>query len=127
MSACLRALKVVGDTIRALRTALRSEAYERWCKLQTTIRYESNDINQDELITKEKREYKYEKYADRYRDSFGDRYWCVKGLWFGSVGSIGKSVIDFFKVFNLDCDKLKDISETVLVKTIIIINNHIYN
>lgn len=49
-----------------------------------------------------------------------------RGLWFGSRGCIGKSVINFFKDFKLNCDKLKDISEMILVKTISIINNHIY-
>lgn len=95
-----------------------------------TIRYENNDTNQDDVITKEKREI-YEKcipfYAERYRETFGERNWSVRGLWFGSRGCIGNSVINFFKEQKLNCDKLKDISEMILVKTISIINNHIYN
>jgi len=98
--------------------------------IDPTIRYETNDRDQDEKIIAEKREI-YEKcipfYAERYRNSFGERNWSVRGLWFGSRGCVGKSVINFFNEFKLNCDKIKEISESILIKTIFMINNHIYN
>ncbi|KAG4073566.1 hypothetical protein HA402_000790 [Bradysia odoriphaga] len=55
--------------------------------IDPTIRYETNDRNQDESIAKEKREI-YEKcipfYAERYRNSYGERNW-----WYGVSGYKG--------------------------------------
>ena len=39
----------------------------------------------------------------------------------------GKSVIDFFSDFKLYKTKPKELSELILIKTIHIINQHIYN
>lgn len=95
-----------------------------------TIRYESNDPIQDETIDIEKKQI-YEKcipfYSEKYLQSYGVRNWSVYGLWFGSRGCIGKSVLKFFKDFKLDVSKLKDISELTLIRTISIINSHIYS
>ena len=95
-----------------------------------TIRYETNNVNQDDEICKEKREI-YEKCIpflnEKYAPKFGVRKWSVHGLWFGSRGTVGDSVMNFFKNFNLPLSALKEISEEILVNTIHIINQHIYN
>ena len=98
--------------------------------IDPTVRYETSDPEQDKKIREEKREI-YEKcvpfYAEKYMASFGIRNWSVIGLWFGSRGCFGESVLDFIKQFKIDPCKLKDISESVLIKTIQIINSHIYH
>jgi len=98
--------------------------------IDPTVRYETNDPDQDERIRQEKKSI-YEKciafYSEKYVSKFGLRKWTVLGLWFGSRGCFGKSVIDFFNKFKLDESKLKELSELILIKTISIINNHIYN
>ena len=98
--------------------------------IDPTVRYETNDPDQDQKIHQEKKEI-YEKcipfYSEKYLSSYGVRNWIVQGLWFGSRGCLGRSVIEFFKEFKIDSVKLREISELILVKTISIINNHIYN
>ena len=97
--------------------------------IDPTIRYESNDANQDQSIQEEK-ESIYSKcipfYKEKYTEAFGERDWKVRGLWFGSRGTFGKSVLDFFREVKIDNSNLKRLSETILSKTIHIINNHIY-
>lgn len=97
--------------------------------IDPTVRYETSDTEQDSKIQSEKREI-YEKcipfYKEKYSASFGKLKWSVRGLWFGSRGTVGKSVIDFFNEFNLDISKLNQITEDILVDTIRIIKNHVY-
>ncbi len=97
--------------------------------IDPTIRYEKNDINQDQTI-KDEKENIYRKcipfYIEKFVQSFGEREWCVRGLWFGSRGTFGNSVIEFFREVKLDISFLKKLSEEILTKTIHIINNHIY-
>ena len=97
--------------------------------IDPTIRYETNNREQDKDICEEKTAI-YNKcipfYSEKY-SSFGPREWTVKGLFFGRRGSYGESVINFFNDFKLDKAKLKDISELILVKTIHIINQHVYS
>ena len=98
--------------------------------IDPTIRYETNNPHQDEEVQKEKAEI-YEKcipfYEEKYANEFGKRKWSVRGLWFGSRGSFGASVTKFFEDLKLDKSRLKNISEDILIKTIHIITNHIYN
>lgn len=60
---------------------------------------------------------------------FGVRNWSVRGLWlgigFGSRGTFGASVVNFFNEFKLDFSKLKHLCEEILIETIHILNNHI--
>lgn len=97
--------------------------------IDPTIRFESNDIGQDKSIRDEKNDI-YSKcipfYEEKYRDSFGERSWKVRGLWFGSRGTFGNSVLEFFKEVKLDSANLKSISEEILSRTIYIINHHVY-
>lgn len=98
--------------------------------IDPTIRYETNDISQDQNI-KDEKENIYSKcipfYNEKYMESFGERDWCVRGLWFGSRGTFGNSVIEFFREVKLDNSVLKQMSEEILSKTIHIINAHIYS
>lgn len=98
--------------------------------LDPTIRYEVNDIEQDKMICKEKADI-YEKCIpflnEKYATKFGIREWTVHGLWFGSRGTVGDSVMNFFRDFKLPLSALKEISEEILVRTIHIIHQHIYN
>lgn len=96
--------------------------------IDPTIRYETNDREQDKAIREEKATI-YNKCIPFYKEkysSLGNRDWTVNGLFFGGRGSYGKSVIDFFDAFKLDKGKLKDLTELILVKTIHIINQHVY-
>ena len=98
--------------------------------IDPTIRYETSDVRQDELVQIEK-ENIYKKcipfYEEKYMESFGIRKWSVRGLWFGGRGTFGQSVTNFFSEFKLDFSHLKELSEEILIKTIHIIQNHIYN
>lgn len=95
--------------------------------LDPTIRYETNDPKQDEKICKEKREI-YEKciefLKEKYTAKYGIRWWKVIGLWVGSRGAAGSSVLNFFNNLKLPLSELKNISEQILSKTIHIINHH---
>ena len=98
--------------------------------IDPTIRYETNDTEQDSKVVNEKRSI-YEKcipfYKEKYKDTYNYNDWTVIGLWFGSRGSFGNSVLEFFDHFKLNKSKLKSITEEILSSTIHIINNHIYN
>lgn len=95
-----------------------------------TVRYESNDVNQDEGVQKEKKHI-YESCIPFCREKFlkqyGEREWKVFGLWFGSRGTISDSVIEFFNLFKLEKKAVVEIAETVLIDTINIIHCHIYS
>lgn len=98
--------------------------------IDPTIRYESSNEEQDKVVRQEK-ESIYSKcipfYEEKYLEAFGTRNWSVRGLWFGGRGAIGPSVIEFFNECKLDMAELKKLSEEILMKTIHIINNHIYS
>jgi len=89
-----------------------------------------SDPEEDDKVRNEKEEI-YAKcipyYDEKYAATFGKCKWKVRGLWFGSRGTVGKSVTDFFNELKLDSDKIKDLSEDILIRTIKIINNHIYS
>ena len=98
--------------------------------IDPTIRYETSNSQQDDEIQKEKEEI-YKKcipfYEAKYASTFGTRKWSVRGLWFGSRGTFGASVINLFDELKLDKTRLKSLSEEIVIKTIHIITNHIYN
>ena len=77
--------------------------------IDPTIRFETNDIEQDKNISNEKEDI-YKKcipfYEEKYASTFGKRDWVVRGLWFGSRGTVGESVLNFFKELHLDITKL---------------------
>lgn len=77
--------------------------------IDPTVRYETNDINQDSKVQVEKNEI-YEKcipfYEEKNSASFGKRKWSVRELWFGSRGNVETSVLQFFKDFNIDTSEL---------------------
>lgn len=97
--------------------------------IDPTIRYETSDIEQDKKICEEKQQI-YEKcipyYNEKYAATFGVRDWNVRGLWFGSRGTVGDSVLRFFSELKLDICNIKKLSEEILIHTIQIINSHIY-
>ena len=65
-------------------------------------------------------------YSEKYFSKFGKREWKVRGLWFGSRGTVGTSVVNFFNEVKLEVSKISEITESVLIRTIQIINNHVY-
>lgn len=93
-------------------------------------RYEVNDPEQDTKISNEKCSI-YEGcipfYKEKYKNTYDFHDLSVMGLWFGSRGTFGKSIIQFFNHFRLNKSKLKTIAEEILSATIHIIHNHIYN
>ena len=98
--------------------------------IDPTVRYESNDVNQEQTVIDEKRRI-YEQcipyYKEKYTQKYGDREWRVIGLWFGARGSVGDEVIKFFNEVKLKKDNLIEISNNVICDTIRIIHNHIYH
>lgn len=97
--------------------------------IDPTIRYETSNFEQDKLISVGKSNI-YEKcipfLAEKYADKYGKREWLVRGLWFGSRGTVGQSVLSLFHELGLNTSAIIKISEQILVKSIHIINNHIY-
>lgn len=95
-----------------------------------TVRFETNDLQQDEKIKKEKSSI-YESclpyYSEKYLTQYGVRNWSVFGLWFGARGSVGNSVLDFFDKFKLDRKLISEISENVLIDSLRILHFHIYS
>lgn len=107
-------------------------AFDRGSKayiIDPTIRFESNDEDQDTKVQDEKNGI-YKKcipfYNEKYSEIFGHRDWSVIGLWFGSRGTVGANTVKFFNDFKLDNSKLVDIAEHILIDSIRIINQHIY-
>lgn len=98
--------------------------------IDPTIRYETSNPHQDDEIQKEKAEI-YEKcipfYEEKYANEFGIRQWAVRGMWFGSRGSFGNSVMNLFDELKLDKSRLKYLSEEIVVKTLHIVTSHIYS
>ena len=98
--------------------------------IDPTVRYETNDPDQDKNVQIEK-ESIYAKcidfYQHKYAPTYKDLEWKVIGLWFGSRGSIGESVINFFRNFSLDINLVKEISNNVLIDSLNIIHNHVYS
>ena len=97
--------------------------------LDPTVRYENNEEDQDEIIASEKRNI-YESCIpdcmNKY-SSYGLKNWSVVGLWFGTRGTVGQSVIKFFEEQHLDKNRLVEISTRILSDSINIIHRHIYN
>ena len=96
--------------------------------IDPTVRYETND-DLDTIVQIEKaRIYEpcIEDVKRRY-PQYAQRDFEVIGLWFGSRGSIGKGVKNFFKKFKLEKKHIPDIAETVLADSINILHNHIYS
>lgn len=97
--------------------------------IDPTVRYESNNENQDKEICAEKQNI-YNQcidfYEHRFAEKYGHRQWNVIGLWFGARGTINSSVLNFFCRFNLNKGDLLKLSESVLIDSLHIIHNHIY-
>ena len=97
--------------------------------IDPTVRYETNDLNQDEKVQAEKQSI-YESCADFYQNKYSSKYgireWEVIGLWFGSRGTISSGVISFSNRFNLDKPVINEISEQIMIDSIRILHMHIY-
>ena len=97
--------------------------------IDPTIRFETNDHNQAQKVDIEKRTI-YEScipfLKEKYCQSFGDRNFYVKGLLFGSRGTIYKEVKQFFQEFGIELKHLTSIIENIIHNSVAIINHHIY-
>lgn len=97
--------------------------------IDPTIRFETNDKDQDHAVQLEKQTI-YDEcipfYKDKYRAQYGDRTWKTIGLWFGSRGSISNSVISFFNDFKLDKKYLTGLSESIILDSLHILHHHVY-
>lgn len=94
-----------------------------------TVRFETNNQDQDKDVDAEKRKI-YESCIASLNEKFGlkhgKRDFEVFGLWFGSRGSISAKVLEFFNKFKIDKKILLEISEEILCDSINILHHHIY-
>ena len=96
--------------------------------IDPTIRYETNE-DVDGMVQQEKLSIYGSCGVDlnsRY-SQMGEREYEVIGLWFGARGSVGQSVIDMFDRFGLDKGAISSLAENIIIKSIKIIHQHIYN
>ena len=95
--------------------------------IDPTVRFENNE-DMDEVVQLEKAGI-YDKcfndLKERYKQ-YGERQLETIGLWFGSRGTIGKNVVNFFERFQLDKKKLPEIAESILAASIRMIHAHSY-
>ncbi|KAK9509929.1 hypothetical protein O3M35_004816 [Rhynocoris fuscipes] len=98
--------------------------------LDPTVRYESNDDNQAVAIASEKANI-YEKCTgylqEKYRDRFGERRYEVRGLWFGSRGTIPQATFEFLIGLGADDSRLALLAEEILIDSLGILGHHIYS
>ena len=93
--------------------------------LDPTLRWESNDENQDKAVNDEKRSI-YLPTVPFFREKYGIANWEVFGLWFGVRGTASAFLCDFFKRFGLSRSELSDLCLTVLRDTLHIVHRHLY-
>ncbi|KAK9501358.1 hypothetical protein O3M35_012094 [Rhynocoris fuscipes] len=74
--------------------------------LDPTVRYESNDESQAEVIAKEK----YDIYIkctgylqEKFREKHGERRYKVRGFWFGFRGTVPQASYEFLSRFRCRC------------------------
>lgn len=94
--------------------------------LDPTLRWESNEENQDTNINNEKRAI-YEPTIPYFQQKYGISQWTVHGLWFGVRGTASPYLVNFFKSHRLKKNDLKNLCLTVLKDTLHIIQRHLYS
>jgi hypothetical protein len=94
--------------------------------LDPTIRWETNDVQQDVNVHEEKKNI-YLPCAPSLSRLYGVGEWEVFGLWFGARGTASKLLLDFFKNHGLQRNDLTKICLSVLQDTLHIINYHLYS
>ncbi|KAK9501290.1 hypothetical protein O3M35_012031 [Rhynocoris fuscipes] len=89
-----------------------------------------NDDNQAVAIAAEKANI-YEKCAgylqEKFRDKFGESRYEVRGLWFGSRGTIPQATFEFLIGLGADASRLALLAEEILIDSLGILGHHIYS
>jgi len=93
--------------------------------LDPTLRWETNEENQDKLIDEEKKSI-YEPTIPFFKEKYHISDWEVHGLWFGARGTASPLLKDFFKKNKLEMRELKEMCLVVMRDTLNIIHKHIY-
>lgn len=94
--------------------------------LDPTIRWETNNINQDEEVNREKRNI-YMPAIPYLQHQYGITNWDVEGLWFGARGTASKRLLHFFKINMFRKEDLRTISLEIMKDTLNIIHRHLYS
>lgn len=93
--------------------------------IDPTLRWESNDEDQDIKIDNEKKSI-YQATIPYFKSKYRIDEWKVHGLWFGVRGTASPLLINFFRDNNLSKNILKDLCMIVLKDTMHIIHRHFY-
>lgn len=93
--------------------------------LDPTIRWETNDRDQDRQVDEEKKRI-YEPCIPFLSQQYGVGAWEVVGLWFGARGTASKLLLEFFKAHNIPKASLFTICMLVLRDTLRIIQFFLY-
>ena len=94
--------------------------------IDPTIRYESNlDVDQEVMAEKKKI---YEPCITDIKNRYALEgfEFEVLGLWFGSRGTIGRSVLDLFNRLQLDKQQLPHMAEIIVSASVRMIHQHVY-
>jgi len=94
--------------------------------LDPTLRWETNEDNQDKLLDEEKKSI-YEPNVPFFKAKYQINNWKVHGQWFGVHGTTSPLLRDFFKNKALDLRELKEMYLAVMRDTFNIIYKHLYS
>lgn len=95
--------------------------------IDPTIRFETNE-DMDTLVAAEKKSI-YEPCVPDIRRRYpnlANREFAVIGLWMGARGTVGRSLVDFFKEFELPLSYLPELAEKTLSDSIRMVHSHVY-
>ena len=97
--------------------------------LDPTVRFESNDLDQAGEVEREKKN-TYDKcipfLKEKFRETFGEREFTVRGLWFGSRGTIPKRTRSFLEELGVDIKDVARLAENIVLDSLGIIHHHVH-
>ncbi|CAI6351092.1 unnamed protein product [Macrosiphum euphorbiae] len=93
--------------------------------LEPTLRWETNEDNQDKLVDEEKKPI-YEPTVPFFKEKYQINNWEVHGLRFGVRGTASPLLRYFFKNTALDLREIKEMCLAVMRDTLNIIHEHLY-
>ena len=103
------------------------EGNQKLYMIDPTVRFETNE-DLDQGVQKEKAKNYYGCSADlaqRYRGKNLVEFEVI-GLWWGTRGTVGTSVLDFFRRFELPKKQIVWLAEMVLTASLFILHHHEY-
>ena len=91
--------------------------------LTNIIERDENQANDDHL---EKKGH-YDPSCTYFSDKYGIESWEVIGFLFGAKDTVTKFTVNVFKCFGFDTNILQDIAIQILLDSLYILHNHLYN